>query len=193
MTTTIGKSGTPCPEPPQLLLTGVASPCTPEHWNRVRVLIRELMSWIEEGTGIKLMDAQHDTRTEMDGLEEYYGWPNGQFLVGILDGKIVGTTGVRMMEPGVAELRRVYVAPEARGHGIAPMMLRSAIRVADQLGATRVRLETLPRLMDDAVRMYRRTGFTTIPSDTPGLSNHPDVLAMELSIGAAAQGLAKAG
>lgn len=193
MTTTNARNGVPCAEPAPLLLTGVATPCTPEHWNRVRALVRDLMTWIEEGTGIKLMDAQHDTRTEMESLEEYYGRPNGQFLVGILDGKIVGTTGVRMLEPGVAELRRVYVAPEARGHGIAPMMLRSAIRVAEQMGATCVRLETLPKLMDDAVRMYRKAGFTPIPSDTPGLSNHPDVLAMELNLGEGAQRLAKAG
>lgn len=182
----------PCPEPPRPLLTGVASPCTPEHWHRVRELLAELMDWIEQESGIRVMDAQHDTRQEMASLDEYYGWPNGQFLVGVLDGRIVGTTGVRLLEPGMAELRRVWVTPEARGQGLAPLMLRKAIRVAEQLGAERLYLETVPRLMSDAVRMYLKAGFSPTAPYAPGLAHHPEVLSMSLVLGRGGRDLARA-
>jgi GNAT superfamily N-acetyltransferase len=66
------------------------------------------------------------------------------------------------MSSGTAELRRVWVAPEARGFGLASALLRAGIDVASGLGADMIVLETVRGPMDTAIGMYTRAGFRPI-------------------------------
>jgi GNAT superfamily N-acetyltransferase len=171
-----------CSGPPHPIFVAVASPACPDHWARATHIIDGYISWVEQAIGVDLTAYRHENQAELAALQDYYSWPTGQLLVGVLDGRIVGVTGVKMLEPGVAELRRMYVAPEGRGHGIAPMMLRSAIRVSRQLGAETLRLETLPWLMKDAVRMYLRAGFVPIQHYSAIETQAEGSIAMELRV-----------
>ena len=171
-----------CSGPPHPIFAAVASPACPDHWARAAHLIDSYIGWVEQAMGIDLTEYRKENQAELGALQDYYSWPTGHLLVGVVDGRIVGTTGVKMMEPGVAELRRMYVAPEGRGHGIAPMLLRSAIRVSRQLGADVLRLETMPWLMKDAVRMYLRAGFVPIQHYTNVGETTHGAIAMELRI-----------
>lgn len=171
-----------CSGPPHPIFAAVASPACPDHWARAAHLIDDHISWVERAMGVDLTEYRNGNQDELGNLQEYYSWPTGHLIVGVVDGRIVGTTGVKLMEPGIAELRRMYVAPEGRGHGIAPMMLRSAIRLSRQLGAETLRLETMPWLMKDAVRMYLRAGFVPIQHYTPMGDQTHGAIAMELRI-----------
>jgi GNAT superfamily N-acetyltransferase len=86
----------------------------------------------------------------------------GAFLVAYLDGRAVGCGAVRRNEPGVAEIKRMYVAPEARGRGVGRRMLDELEAVARQLGVRRLVLETGPR-QPEALALYRHAGFVDIP------------------------------
>jgi GNAT superfamily N-acetyltransferase len=86
----------------------------------------------------------------------------GAFLVAYVDGRPVGCGAVRRNEPGVAEIKRMYVAPEARGHGIGRRVLDELESVARQLGVRRLVLETGPR-QPEALALYRHAGFVDIP------------------------------
>jgi putative acetyltransferase len=86
----------------------------------------------------------------------------GAFLVAYIDGKPVGCGAVRRIEPAVAEIKRMYTAPEARGRGVGRQVLLEIEAVARQLGASRLVLETGPR-QPDALALYRRAGFAEIP------------------------------
>jgi GNAT superfamily N-acetyltransferase len=86
----------------------------------------------------------------------------GAFLVAYLDDKPIGCGAVRMTEPGVAEIKRMYVDPSLRGRRIGRQIVLALEAQAVQLGAKRIVLETGPR-QPDAIAMYARAGFSEIP------------------------------
>ncbi|MGJ0390875.1 GNAT family N-acetyltransferase [Microbacterium sp. CGR1] len=63
---------------------------------------------------------------------------------------------------GVAEIKRMYATPQARGTGAAAAMLSALEREADGLGIRRLVLET-GTAQPDAVRFYEREGYAPIP------------------------------
>ena len=68
----------------------------------------------------------------------------------------------RRADPQVAEIKRMYVIPEARGRGIARQVLIALEAEAQQLGVSRLVLETGLRQVE-ALALYRRAGFVEIP------------------------------
>lgn len=86
----------------------------------------------------------------------------GVFLVAYVEGQAVGCGAVRINEPGVGEIKRMYVAPSWRGKGIAGAVLGSLEEHALRLGARRLVLETGDR-QSEVLQLYRRAGFIDIP------------------------------
>ncbi len=84
--------------------------------------------------------------------------PSGIFIVGWDVGVPVGCGGLRVIEPGIVELKRMYVVPAARRRGIARSMLRRLEAEAVALGATELRLETGSR-QPEAIAMYEAAGY----------------------------------
>ena len=74
------------------------------------------------------------------------------------DGRPVGCGGIRMEDAATAELKRMYVVPEERGRGIATELVGRLERMAAERSATRMVLDTTPR-METAVRLYQRLGY----------------------------------
>lgn len=69
---------------------------------------------------------------------------------------------LRVIEPGVGEIKRMYVRPEARGRRLAGVVLSSLEERAIQLGCRRLVLETGNR-QNAAMVLYLRHGFTPVP------------------------------
>jgi GNAT superfamily N-acetyltransferase len=86
----------------------------------------------------------------------------GAFLVAYLDGKPIGCGAVRLNEPGLAEIKRMYVDPRVRGRRVGRRIVEALETQARQLGAKRIVLETGPR-QPDAIAMYQHAGFSEIP------------------------------
>lgn len=90
----------------------------------------------------------------------------GAFLVARDDaGAVLGCGAVRLVPeigPGVAEVKRMYTAPAARGQGVAGRVLAELERIAGgELGATRMLLETGVR-QPEAIRVYERAGYARV-------------------------------
>ena len=91
----------------------------------------------------------------------------GCFLVVRCRGRPVGCGALRRLSanenlgPDVGELKRMYVAPEARGRGIGRALLMRLEGEARALGLTRLVLETGTR-QTEALALYRSAGFTEI-------------------------------
>ena len=86
----------------------------------------------------------------------------GAFLVAWLDGAPAGCGAVRMLAPDVAELKRMYVVPAARGRGLSAAILSTLEDRAAALGATRVVLETGDKALA-ALGLYESAGYARIP------------------------------
>jgi GNAT superfamily N-acetyltransferase len=67
------------------------------------------------------------------------------------------------MEPGVAEFKRLYVEPDARGRGIARLLLVALESRAREIGYAAVRVETGLRQVSSQ-RVIKSSGFVPIPN-----------------------------
>lgn len=88
--------------------------------------------------------------------------PRGAFLVGYVDGEPVACGALRELEPGIAEIKRMYVAPPARRRGFARRLLDALEDTARAAGYAEVRLETGVK-QPEAMALYQSTGYAAIP------------------------------
>jgi DNA-binding MarR family transcriptional regulator/predicted N-acetyltransferase YhbS len=87
--------------------------------------------------------------------------PRGSFVIARLDGDPVGCGALRMIDAETAEVKRMWVAPSARGLGVASRMLRKLEAIAAGFGAKTVCLDT-NRSLKEAQSLYKRQGYAEI-------------------------------
>lgn len=163
-----------------LRVVEVSEPRTRDEWDSARELIIEFFNWIAERTGTDPAAVRRAAADELSDLQSYYRAPQGRFCVARIDGVVVGATSVRQTEePGVVEVKRVYIKPEARGHLLGPQLLDWALHAARGMGAETVRLETVPVFMQNAVKLYRSYGFDDVASYSDLGSRLQGLLSME--------------
>jgi putative acetyltransferase len=93
---------------------------------------------------------------------EYDGAAGVMLVVVDPDGEVVGTAAVRRLEPGVVELKRMWLRPDRRGRGLARRLMDRCLEEGRTLGGRAMRLDSEHRLAA-AVRLYRSYGFREIP------------------------------
>src|ERR1700722_7442769 len=89
--------------------------------------------------------------------------PNGVFIVGYEDEIAVCCGGIKRLDAEACEIKRMYVAPEARGRGVARILLAALEQRAGALGYKIARLDTGPK-QPAAQHLYESTGYTSIPN-----------------------------
>ena len=89
--------------------------------------------------------------------------PPGVFLLAERDGAVVGCGGLRVLEPEVGEVKRMYVDPAARGQGVARELLGALVAHAREQGLSRLLLETGTE-QPEAVGLYESQGWTPVPA-----------------------------
>jgi GNAT superfamily N-acetyltransferase len=87
--------------------------------------------------------------------------PTGAFLVIYAGGRPVACGGLKRDDDGVAEIKRMYVVPEARRQGLGRQLLDALEDRARELGYARIRLDTGAR-QPHAQTMYERAGYHPI-------------------------------
>src|SRR5438270_10795511 len=88
--------------------------------------------------------------------------PRGTFLLVRLNGAPVGCGGLKPMSREAAYLKRMWIAPGARGLGLARRLLTALEDEARAIGYSIVRLETNKSLIE-AQQLYRSAGFADVP------------------------------
>jgi len=84
--------------------------------------------------------------------------PHVMFFVARLNGEAVGCGGIAF-EDGLAEVKRMYVRPDARGRGVAAAIVTRLEAEARARGVGRIALET-GDAQGAAMKFYERVGFT---------------------------------
>jgi GNAT superfamily N-acetyltransferase len=87
-----------------------------------------------------------------------YRRPDALILLAEADGRAVGVGALRRHDARVAEVKRMYVTPDARLRHVGSAILDRLIEEAGMMGARILRLDTC-RFMTDAQRLYRSRGF----------------------------------
>lgn len=80
--------------------------------------------------------------------------------------RAIGCCAVEPVEPGVYELKRMFVAPGTWGNEVPSALVAESERLARSEGATRIRLETATRQLS-AMRFYEQAGYRRVPNFPP--------------------------
>lgn len=94
-----------------------------------------------------------------DVATEYGGDRGALFVAERSPGNAVGVVGVRLIDDRLAEMKRMYLRPEARGVGAGRRLALHAVAAARRLGATRLVLDTDSASMAEASALYESLGF----------------------------------
>jgi GNAT superfamily N-acetyltransferase len=122
----------------------------------------------------RFYEARYGGRDITPVRPEQFAPPLGLFLIGSLLGEPVACGGWRMVEPGLAEVKRMYVVEAHRGRGLGRHLLAAIENSAARAGMRRLRLETGYR-QPEAIRLYETSGWSRIAKfgvyrDEPGSS-----------------------
>jgi putative acetyltransferase len=84
------------------------------------------------------------------------------FFVSRYDGVPAGCGGIKLFGTEYAEVKRMYVRPQFRGHGLGKAMLIHLASYSTQHGISVLRLETGIH-QTEAIGLYEQFGFQRIP------------------------------
>jgi len=147
---------------------------TDDDWTAFRVLVLEYA----ESLGFDLCFQNFDD--EIDHLPAHYGAPDGVALLAFHVDAPVGCAGVRRFDAtDYAELKRMWVRPDARGAGLGRALARRAIEHARTSGYQRLLLDTLEE-MAAARHVYGTLGFREIDPYRANPIDTARYLALEL-------------
>jgi GNAT superfamily N-acetyltransferase len=98
-------------------------------------------------------------KSVLESLDEFSP-PKGSFLIIRMDGEPVGCGGLTPLGDA-AYLKRMWIAPDARGRGLAKRLLGALETKAGELGYSFVRLET-NKALGEAQKLYHSSGYREI-------------------------------
>ena len=154
------------PAPPTHVFTAVEfeliQATTPEHIEQARVLFKDY------GASLGFSLCFQSFEQELADLPGKYAPPAGRLLLAKSSNGagFAGCVALRKLDDEVCEMKRLYVAPAFRGRKIGELLADAVIAQARSIGYKRMRLDTVPGVMDRAIAMYRARGFREIPTYT---------------------------
>jgi putative acetyltransferase len=129
--------------------------------------IHSLFEEYAAGLGISLCFQNFDQ--ELANLPGDYARPAGRLLLVRYGDQLAGCVALRRLSDEVCEMKRLYLRPEFRGKGLGRKTVDAIIAEAREIGYSRMKLDTLPERMDDAIALYRSLGFI----ETEPYYDHP--------------------
>ena len=126
----------------------------------------EAVDWDDPDVQRLAAAQQEEVRARYDGKGEPGRAPSAADVSVVLlvrddDGTAIGCGALRALGDGVAEVKRMYVVPAARGRGVSTAVLRGLEDAARERGWTTLRLETGPR-QPEAIGLYTGAGYRPI-------------------------------
>ena len=147
---------------------------SPEQIEEIRKLFREYENWLDIDLCFQ------DFERELANLPGKYAKPDGRLLLISVKNQSAGCVALRKIAEGFCEMKRLYLREEFRGSGLGKILIKKLIEEAQIIGYEKMRLDTLPDKMPQAVKLYKSYGFCEIPPyyDNP----HRETLFLELNL-----------
>lgn len=127
----------------------------PQDRAAVEAVFREYVGSLAEDISFQNVD------DELAALPGKYARPTGVVLIARDGDTVAGAIAYRMVEPGVCEMKRLYVRPAYRGRGLARDLANELIEDARDRGYRTMLLDTLGS-MQAARALYRDLGFAPV-------------------------------
>src|SRR5438309_5356822 len=121
-----------------------------------RSLFKEYAAWLEIDLCFQ------DFEKELSELPGDYAPPDGRLLLAFVNKSLAGCVALRKIGEGVCEMKRLFLRPEFRGKGVGRKLVEAILAEAKEIGYERMRLDTLPPKMNDAIALYRSLDFKEI-------------------------------
>src|SRR5205807_1284067 len=142
----------------EFLLTEIVRAHSIDDVERARSLFKEYAAWL------KIDLCFQDFEKELSELPGDYAPPDGRLLLAFVNKSLAGCIALRKIGEGVCEMKRLFVRPDFRGKSLGRKLVEAIIREATDIGYQRMRLDSLPPKMGDAIALYRSLGFKEIES-----------------------------
>lgn len=133
------------------------------HPQEIAALFQEYTDMLVEGySSFREYLALQNYEEEVSHLELKYGMPQGRLYLAYYNAEPAGCIGLRRIDEGNCEMKRLYVRPAFRGRGIGAKLVKQVIADAKEIGYSYMLLDTLP-FLQSAIRLYQAYGFYEIP------------------------------
>lgn len=125
-----------------------------DYMDAIRTLFREYETELDEDLCFQSFEA------ELKNPLQKYGPPHGVLYIAKWNKEVAGCIALMpLAEPGVCEMKRLYVRPAYRKHKIGKALVDQLIADAKRLGYKKMKLDTLQKLQP-AVQLYKKMGFS---------------------------------
>lgn len=100
---------------------------------------------------------------ELASLPGSYAPPKGRLLLAKARDVSAGCVGLRPLEEGICEMKRLWVEPSFSGLGLGRGLAEMIVAAGRELGYETMRLDTMPDRLKAAGHIYETLGFKEIP------------------------------
>lgn len=125
----------------------------------IKLMFRQYFRWITEDNGINL--SYQGVESEIADLPGEFSPPEGCLLIAEMDDNLVGGVALRPFEPGICEMKRLFVKPEYRSKGVGKALANEIISEAKKKGYKKMLLDT-GDFMVAAQKLYSSLGFRIV-------------------------------
>lgn len=132
---------------------------TPAEMEQIKELFRVYYRFMVHEHGVDL--SYQGIEDELARLPGKYAPPKGRLKLALEGDQPVGCVALRPIDDRVCELKRMYVLPQYRGHGLGKTLARVLIEEARQVGYRLMRLDT-GTFLTSAIKLYESLGFKRI-------------------------------
>jgi N-acetylglutamate synthase-like GNAT family acetyltransferase len=128
---------------------------TKEEIAGAKKLIEEYIQWLNQDLSFQ------NINDELDNFPEKYSEPEGAFFIAANNSEITGCVGLKKIENGICEMKRLFVNDRYKGNGIGKKLVEIIIREARLKQYKTMRLDTLDT-MEAALSIYYENDFYAI-------------------------------